>query len=343
MKNGGIQQMKKKWQIANLLFNDNTNFDYSLVYTNDDGESVTLYDSDTFWDKIVYKYTSWCITSPSFYDTETNSIIYTADNINKAIIMFHKLYNIWKAEKLPGFVKLYEAMRANYNPIWNVDGVTGIISEDTHTGTSTDARTGDDTTTASGVDRTNVSGNDTHTLSGSDSILHSGTITNGKNVTLDQNIKSGSITNGTSGTDTTTNQVSTFDDVTNWKNKDKSAVGYGKTETETFNNVTDAHTYSDMDTQTNNNTDATTYGKVDTLAHGRQDSTTYGKSDKTTYNSSNTETRNLADKHIELNIRQGNIGVTKTQELLESQFDITNKDALIDYMIADFIHNNCII
>lgn len=319
--------MKKKWQIANLLFNDNTNFDYSLTYTNEAGDSVTLYDSDTFWDKVVYKYTSWCITSPSFYDTETNTIIYTADNINKAIMMLHKLYNIWRNEKLPGFIKLYEAMRANYNPIWNVDGVTGIISEDTHTGSSTDARSGNDTTTASGTDTT--------TASGTDSTLHSGTITNGKNVTLDQNIRSGSVTTAASGTDTTTNQVSTFDDVTNWKNKDKSALGYGKSETETYNNLTDAHTYSDLDTQTNNNTDATTYGKAD--------ATVYGRSDRTDYNSSNTETRNLSDKHVEMNIRQGNIGVTKTQELLESQLDLTNRDELIDYMIADFIHNNCII
>lgn len=319
--------MKKKWQIANLLFNDNTNFDYSLTYENEAGDTITLYDSDTFWDKVVYKYTSWCITSPSFYDTETNSIIYTADNINKAIMMLHKLYNIWRSEKLPGFIKLYEAMRTNYNPIWNVDGVTGIISEDTHTGTSTDARTGNDTTTASGTDTT--------TASGTDSTQHTGTITNGKNVTLDQNIRSGSVTNAASGTDTTTNQVSTFDDVTNWKNKDKSAVGYGKSETETYNNLTDAHTYSDLDTQTNNNTDATTYGKAD--------ATVYGRSDRTDYNSSNTETRNLSDKHVEMNIRQGNIGVTKTQELLESQIDLTNRDELIDYMIADFIHNNCII
>ena len=322
-----MKLMKKKWQIANLLFNDNTNFDYSLTYTNEAGDSVTLYDSDTFWDKVVYKYTSWCITSPSFYDTETNTIIYTADNINKAIMMLHKLYNIWRNEKLPGFIKLYEAMRANYNPIWNVDGVTGIISEDTHTGSSTDARSGNDTTTASGTDTT--------TASGTDSTLHSGTITNGKNVTLDQNIRSGSVTTAASGTDTTTNQVSTFDDVTNWKNKDKSALGYGKSETETYNNLTDAHTYSDLDTQTNNNTDATTYGKAD--------ATVYGRSDRTDYNSSNTETRNLSDKHVEMNIRQGNIGVTKTQELLESQLDLTNRDELIDYMIADFIHNNCII
>jgi len=241
--------------------------------------------------------------------------------------MLHKIYNIWKSEKLPGFIKLYEAMRANYNPIWNVDGVTGIISEDTHTGTSTDARTGNDTTTASGTDTT--------TASGTDSTQHTGTITNGKNVTLDQNIRSGSVTDAASGTDTTTNQVSTFDDVANWKNKDKSAVGYGKSETETYNNLTDAHTYSDMDTQTNNNTDATTYGKAD--------ATVYGRSDRTDYNSSNTETRNLADKHVEMNIRQGNIGVTKTQELLESQIDLTDRDELIDYMIADFIHNNCII
>lgn len=349
----------KKWQLPNLLYNENSNYDYSLSYTNEDGNEITLYDSDTFYDKVMYKYTSWCISSPVFFDTVTKTYISTTNTIDQAVTLLHKLYEMWKNDRLPGFIKLYEAMRSKYNPIWNVDGVTGVISEDEHTGNSVNAKSGDDTLSSSGTDRNVSSGSDIRSLggsdvnssSGTDSLLRTGTIQNAKNITLDQNVKTGSVNKGTSGNDTVTNSVTTFDDDLNFKNHDKTVTGYGKTETETYNSVTDAHTYSDTDTETRNATDATTYGKsdtttygkTDTLQHGKTDAMTYGKTDKTTYASSNTETRNLADKHVEMTIRQGNIGVTKTQELLESQIDLTSRDALIDYMIADFIHSNCII
>ena len=38
-----------------------------------------------------------------------------------------------------------------------------------------------------------------------------------------------------------------------------------------------------------------------------------------------------------------NIGVTSTQKMLNEEIDLRSRDALIDYMIADFIHTNCII
>jgi hypothetical protein len=41
-------------------------------------------------------------------------------------------------------------------------------------------------------------------------------------------------------------------------------------------------------------------------------------------------------------MKKGNIGVTKTQDLLLSQFEITEFDALIDYIVNLFVHENLV-
>ena len=363
----------KKWNLCDIIYNDE--YDYGFSTTLDNGDEVELYNSKTFMDKIYYKYTSWCITSPSFYDTNRHQIIEVAIDVDEAINTFHYMYQQWMSDKRNAFTKLYQALISKYNPIWNVDGVTGTVIEDTHTGTDTNAKTGTDTSNLSGNDTTASSGSDINTLSGRDvdtlsgtdsnehtgtiADAHTGTITNAKNVTKDETTKTGNETIGTSGTDTDTKAVTTFDDDITWHNSEKNSKGYGKTDTHTYNNLKDSHlytdsnteTHNDTDTRTHNNTDATTYGKVDTMSygkidtlqHGKTDTTTYGKQDQMTYNSQNVETKNLSDKHVELQIRQGNIGVTKTQELIEAQIDLTARDSLVEYMIADFVHNNCVI
>ena len=61
------------------------------------------------------------------------------------------------------------------------------------------------------------------------------------------------------------------------------------------------------------------YGKTDTTTYGKTDTMTYGKQDQMQYNSQNQETRDLLDEHIDLVIRQGNIGVTMSQQLLDAE------------------------
>lgn len=371
----------KKWNLVNLIYNGDPSTDYGFYYTDEYGNEQQLYDTTTFIDKILYKYTSWCITSPGFYNTEENRWIDLVIDIDGAIGMFLSMYANWQNDKRDGFVKLFNALRDNYNPLWNVDGVTGTIYEEEHTGTDTNAKTGDDTSKLSGVDATassgsdintlsgrdvdTLSGTDTNRLSGTDSTLHTGTITNAKNITKDDTTRTGSKTLQKVGPETNSHGVFTFDDDSGAKPSTVDELRYGngnsdpRTDTETYNSVKDSHLYTDSNTQTNNNTDATTfgkqdattygkidtmaYGKVDTLQHGKTDTTTYGKQDKMTYNSTDTETKDLKDKHIEMQIRQGNIGVTMTQQLMNAQIDLTARDSIIDYMIADFIHTNCIL
>lgn len=435
----------KKWQLVNLIHNDISEFDYSLKFTNELGNEVTIYDSSTFMDKIVYKYTSWALSSPGFFDTVSGDYINICETIDSAINMFHAIYTAWRNDKLPGFARLYKAMNMDYNPIWNVDGVTGLVTQDSHTGTDTLRKTGTDTSNLSGSDRTSVSGSDVNTLSGRDidtlsgsdvdrlsgtdavaqsgteSTAHTGTITDKQTGTVAdahtgtiKDAHTGTIGNVKSGSDTTSysgrevsqktgdeisgEEVATFDSgatfhptkklTTHYPGLNESNAradileydhrtdgkSYSESDTQTLNN-TDTRTNNNTDTRTNNltdqqtlnHTDATTfgktdsttygrtdtlnygkvdtmqYGKVDTLQHGKVDTTQYGKQDMLTHNTTDLNTKNLQDEHIELQIRQGNIGVTTTQKMLNEQIDLTSRDALIDYMIADFIHTNCII
>lgn len=390
--------MIKKWQLANLLYNDISEFDYSMKYTNSAGDEVELYSSDAFYDQILYKYTSWCITSPVFRDTETGDLIELARTVDGAITLFHAIYSDWRTEKLPGFAKLYEAFRAEYNPIWNVDGVTGVIIEDTHSGTDTITKRGTDTSnlsgsdknTASGSDITTLSGQDVDTLSGSDTdrlsgsdvlresgtdtTAHTGTVTDAKSITKDDTDYTGREIHHKTGDEIIGEESATFDSGSTMHPTKKTTTHYpdpedtgARADITEFDHRTDSHTYEDSDTTTYGNSDSTTYGKsdtttygktdtttygrkdtlqygkVDTLQHGKVDTMQYGKQDQTTYNTTNTDTKDLKDQHIEMQIRQGNIGVTMTQQLIEAQQRITGLDSLIDYMISDFVHNNCII
>ena len=404
---------RMKWNLPALLYNETSEFNYGLSYTDANGDDVEIYSTQDFLDKVVYKYTSWCMSSPHFYDPVSGEMVYLAETIDQALGVLHATYDLWKKDRTPGFAKLYEAMRKDYNPIWNVDGVTGVITEDNHTGTDTLTKRGTDTgrtsgsdsTAASGNDVTRFSGQDVDTLSGtdvtrnagSDVLAETGTDTTRKTGTVTDG-HTGTITKANSGTDKTkykgsetdkktgkeavTSGVWTFDDAEAPHNSTVQTTEYppldnvnaradiheftdrsdelehGHVETQTnnntdvsTNNLTDAITYGKTDRTTYGKTESLQHGKVDTFAygknetlqHGKVDTTTYGKQDQMTYNTTDTDTKNLKDQHIEMQIRQGNIGVTSTQKMLNEEFDLRSRDALIDYFIADFIHSNCII
>ena len=317
----------KKWNINALMMNDESTFDYDFKVSYE-GQEVTLFDKSTLHDKWLYKYTSFCLSTPSFYDPGSESYIDTCPDIDAAITMLHALYTQWKADREHSFAKTYAALMAEYNPLWNVDGVEGLIFKDTHTGTDTNAKSGKDTMQASG--------SDTDTLSGSD--------TYDKDITREENTRSGNETIAKTGNDTDTRSVATFDSAGVLGPESSNRTDYLSTDTKTYNSVKDSHT---LDAQ-----DKTTYGKIDTFVHGKTDTTTYGKidslqfgrRDETTYGQTNTETKNLTDEHIEMKIRQGNIGVTKSTDLVESEISLRDRlDHLIDYFIADFIRAYCIL
>ena len=307
--------------------------DYSTLTPTDSDVGTAVSTSD-WWEELAAQFDDliWMyfpdrtvFINPKF-DPEDRATTYT--NIIRT-------FSIFLRSKKRQYDRIYGVINEEYNPLWNVDGVTGTISQDTHTGTDTMNRTGTDTSRLSGsdVDRltgsdtTAQSGRDVDTLGGSDNVQASGTDTSTAEISKDETTRTGSQTAAKTGTDTHDHGVFTFDDTANSKPSSIDSDTFGSSETTTYNNVKDAHTaesesstqYGRRDTTTYGRTDTMQYGKTDTTTYGKTDTMTYGKQDQMQYNSQNQETKDLLDEHIDLVIRQGNIGVTMSQQLLDAE------------------------
>lgn len=219
------------------------------------------------------------------------------------------------------YERLYNVLMEDYNPLWNVDGVTGIVNQADHTGTDARSKSGYDTSTLSGSDVSTLSGRDVDTLSGSDTEAGSRDDTTTNTISKDDTTKTGNEVIASSGSDTDTKAVATFDSAGNIGNSERDTLAHGKSDTHTYNNVKDAHEFSGTTVLDSDDIKTMTYGKIDTMAYGKTDTMSYGKSDRMDYHSTDTETRNLQDKFMEMQIRQGNIGVTMSQQLLNAELE----------------------
>lgn len=172
-----------------------------------------------------------------------------------------RTFSVWLKSKKRLLDRLYVGYTADFNPLWNVDGVEGFVSKDSHTGSYTDTHEGDDRLTYEDNGNTTRSGNET---------------------------------DATTGTDTDTHKVTTFDDNVNFKNESQDSYLHGKTDTHTYNNVKDEKDYDGFKNQN--------------------------------YDSSMTRENDLLDEHVDLRIRQGNIGLTKSTDLLESNLNLYSNE-----------------
>lgn len=241
------------------------------------------------------------------------------------------------------FERLYNVIMKDYEPLWNVDGVTGTIAQDSHTGTDTSAKTGTDTSAQTGTDRTASSGNDSVTHSGRDIDTLSGSDGNSHSITKDDHTKTGSETIAVTGTDINEKAVTTFDSAALSENQfvptEKDGITHGKTDTHTYNNLKDAHELTESGSTTYGKVDTYQHGHVETTAHGKTDTTTYGKTDQVTHNTLDTITKNLKDEHIDLVIRQGNIGTTKSQDMLLDELGAWSS-AMTDFIL--YVVRTCV-
>lgn len=175
-----------------------------------------------------------------------------------------RTFGIYLKSRCRQIDRIYDAFMKDFNPLWNVDGVEGFISKDTHTGTDTQAHSGKDTTF--------TEDNGSITKTGAESIV-------------------------SSGNDTQTDSNTTFNSNT-FYDTSKNTTNYGKTDTHNYNNVKDTR---DLD----------------------------GKNE-ITYNSNLTNTKDLVDEHVDLKIRQGNIGVTQSDKILGDSIRLY-EDELTDF------------
>ena len=205
------------------------------------------------------------------------------------------------------------------------------------------AKTGTDTSALSGTDRVASSGNDSVTHSGRDIDTLSGSDGNSHSITKDDHTKTGSETIAVTGTDINEKAVTTFDSAALSENQyvptEKDGITHGKTDTHTYNNLKDAHELIESGSTTYGKVDTYQHGHVETTAHGKTDTTTYGKTDQVTHNTLDTITKNLKDEHIDLVIKQGNIGVTKSQDMLLDELGAWSS-AMTDFIL--YVVRTCV-
>lgn len=258
-----------------------------------------------FNDKVWEDFYSRQIFNVMKFNNEDNDINYA--NIIKSI-------KIRLQTKSRLYERMFNAFMSDYNPLWNVDGVTGTIRESTHTGTDTDAKTGTENTALSDTGTVTNTGKTDTTNSGKSS-----------------NTRTGNETTVPTGKEITENMSTTFDSTT-YRDTTKTENSFDtRTDTHTYNSVKDEYS---VDTQ-HPLKESYEIDEDNPLKETRN----LNGSNNTTFNTQLQKTLNLKDNDLEMVIRQGNIGVTKSSELLLDTLDLYNNE------LMDFVHyvvNDCI-
>ena len=184
------------------------------------------------------------------------------------------------------FDKLYETTQLEYNPLWNVDGVVGTIHEQTYNDTTNQTKSGSDTLHHTGDDDVQHRGDNDMQHRGDDDVQHRGY----DNVDFEKD---------------TQNYTNTYDSTD-------------------YNPPAE---YPESRTHETDEQNKTTYNSNEKTLFNSNEKTYFNSNDKTLYNSDlETEFGGIVDgskdsyqKDLDLVIRQGNIGVTKSTELLDDQ------------------------
>lgn len=219
-----------------------------------------------------------------------------------------KIYLLFQA-KNESYKRIYQGLTEDYNPLWNVDGT----ETETHSGADVQKNSGNDVITNSGTD--------THTIDSSENrdIAHGGTDTN-----TEVNSGTDETTETHGGTDATNNNVATFDDPnvridTSSQTLNGHTINteleHGQTTTSTLQHGETVSDDLDIDT-----TDSFAHGHVITTQNGKQVRDEFG--------------------HVITRRRTGNIGVTKSTELLRDHLDLWGGLSFLDTVAKDIV--NCI-
>ena len=242
----------RKYNILDILYNEPSRtppyIDFEITVADDDGNSITLITDATFKDFLRQYYFDFWYMTPSYYNSVTNQHVELAPDVATAAQMLGYHFNQWKADRAHGFLRLYEALMEQYNPIHNYDKT-----------------------------------------------IHS--TMNYKGKEKDELTKSGS------------------EQLQMSKAQDVLTVSKTAYDSDSFNpntkSVEDAKT--DTNTQSYNN---------------RKD----------------TRDKSFENRIDEYDYREyGNIGVTTTQQMITSQFPLTDIDALKRYIVNLFVHENLVL
>lgn len=328
----------KKWNLINLIMNDDTNppFEYSVTAQDEDGDDVELVTDSAFRLQLMTRYWNFGIITPSYYDTESEQHIEMCSNISDAVDMLHKIFTQWAEDRTPGFYKLYQALRADYDPINNYDKTSKITTEYKGTETNTNTPSGSEksTLTKSGTEQHETAFTGSEKTTNTPSGTETSTITKSGSEKTDK-VKGAHL-------DTVQNSRTTFDSDTDY-DIDKTTTDiptYTDSDTLSFTDREDSTTLSFDQRKTED--EKTFTDRKDTVT----DSYTNRKDEtELTFTNRKTEdVKSFTNRKDEVSEHTfGNVGVTTSQQMIESQFPLTEKDKLVSYIVNSFVHDCCVI
>lgn len=327
----------KKFPIMSILLRDD-NFDFTIKAQEPEDEALTtIVTSEQFKTKLRQKYYSYSFLTGSFDDPELGTIEF-ANNISQAVDLFNNAFNVWRDDRKQGFLKELNALRAKYNPIWNVDGIEHEVtnrdldttneSEKTNTGTQTTANTGTQTVANTGTQTKNNTGTQTNAHTGTQSETMDGTETTTDTGTQTDK-KTGTDTKSNTGTQTV---AETGTDTTLHTGTDTTVKSGNETDTKSGSETTSGdaeHNYSNeyattYDSNDPNLTKKTEEAESSTLAfNNRTDTHTYNNvQEQETKNLSDAETKNLQTQRTDLLSEQMTYNSTNQRtDNLESELE----------------------
>ena len=193
--------------------------------------------------------------------------------------------------------RLYSALQEEYKALQNYNGDETRTVTTTDTGTDTFSHTGNETNTLNDSSSNTRTGSESLESSGSDSLSKTGTV-------------------GSQGSNLSDNNVFGFN----------SSSSVPSDSSNSSNNSTDTYNLSDK----------TSYGKKDTKVYNNVSDSGSRESTNTVSNeSSDTETKDLQTNTSETFHREGNLGVTTSQQMLESEFELRMNYRFFDVVFAD--------
>ena len=286
---------------------------------------------DTIFDNMAFPE---AMTTTEKTDTINNIILECAElevlYTNPAFMKF--AIQTWSRKELPTWVRVYNASVAEYDPIENYNRyeestqTTDMTRQ--HSGNDTRRMVIDQTEANRGTDTTTNSGKDTTQLSGSD----------GSHTVIDADeVHTGTDTTTNTGSDVTTNQIAGFDSNT-LVDHDKSTLAHGHGTSLLHGESVATDTTEDI---------TITHGKKEELTHGLQTQLAHGHAIDTDADNTETTTHGLkieddGDVTTESHIH-GNIGVTTSQQMLESELEVAPKLNIINYITESFKKRFCLL
>ena len=228
------------------------------------------------------------------------------------------------------YSKLFETIMLEYNPLYNVDAFEFEDRTLDQTGNETTGYKGTEATTRSGSEKDAKNGTEATTRSGSEKDAKNGTEVTTRSGS-EKDAKTGTEATTRSGSEEELNQTTTYDSAAFYDTTKKITTPTNLKDETSFQNREDTHTYNNV--------------KDETSFQNREDTHTYNnvKDEKSFTNREDEHIRDLNDtEHIERR-RYGNIGVTKSTDLIDAQretvlFDFYKKVVrdcvnLVTYMI----------